>query len=86
LPALLGQLTEIRAAGVAYDREEHTTGICAVGSVVPAPDGGYAAVSIPLPAQRFYGNEKGLAEALGAACRAMQLALASQAGGAHLSG
>jgi hypothetical protein len=38
-----------------------------------------------LPAQRFYGNEKGLAEALGAACRAMQLALASQAG-PHLPG
>jgi DNA-binding IclR family transcriptional regulator len=86
LPALLGQLTEIRAAGVAYDREEHTTGICAVGSVVPTPDGGYAAVSIPLPAQRFYGNEKSLAEALGAACRTMQLALASQAGGPQRPG
>jgi DNA-binding IclR family transcriptional regulator len=44
LPALLGQIHEIRASGVAYDREEHTTGICAVGRVVPTPDGGYAAV------------------------------------------
>jgi DNA-binding IclR family transcriptional regulator len=85
-PALLGQLTEIRASGAAYDREEHTAGICAVGRVVPTPDGGFAAVSIPLPAQRFYGNEKTLADALGQACQVMQLALAAQAGAPHLPG
>jgi DNA-binding IclR family transcriptional regulator len=81
LPALLGQIAEIRATGVAYDREEHTTGICAVGRVVPTPDGGYAAVSVPLPAQRFYGHERRLAEALSDACREMQAVLAAQAVG-----
>lgn len=81
LPALLGQIAEIRATGVAYDREEHTTGICAVGRVVPTPDGGYAAVSVPLPAQRFYGHEQRLAGALDDAGRDMQAILAAQAAG-----
>jgi DNA-binding IclR family transcriptional regulator len=81
IPALLEQVAEIRATGVSYDREEHTMGICAAGRVVPTPDGGFAAVSIPLPAQRFYGNERHLAEALSDACRVMQAALAAQASG-----
>ena len=38
-------------------------------------------VVLALPAIRFYGNEKHLAEALSDACRDMQLALASQSGG-----
>jgi DNA-binding IclR family transcriptional regulator len=79
IAALLGQIADIRATGVSYDREEHTTGICAVGRVVPTPDGGYAAVSVPLPTQRFYGHEQRLAEALSAACLDMQAALAAQA-------
>jgi DNA-binding IclR family transcriptional regulator len=81
LPVLIGRIAEIRATGVSHDREEHTTGICAVGRVVPTPDGGYAAVSVPLPAQRFYGHESRLAEALGDACREMQAALETQAAG-----
>lgn len=80
-PVLLEQVAEIRATGVSYDREEHTMGICAAGRVIPTPDGGFAAVSIPLPAQRFYGNERHLAEALGDACQVMQAALATQASG-----
>jgi DNA-binding IclR family transcriptional regulator len=79
LPVLLEQIAQIRATGVSYDREEHTTGICAVGRVVPTPDGGYAAVSVPLPAQRFYGHERRLAEALSGACQQMQAALEAQA-------
>lgn len=79
VPALLEQVAEIRATGTSYDREEHTMGICAAGRVVPTADGGFAAVSIPLPAQRFYGNERRLAEALSDACQVMQTALANQA-------
>jgi DNA-binding IclR family transcriptional regulator len=75
LPGLLGQIAEIRRTGVSYDREEHSTGICAVGRIVPTPDGGYAAVSVPLPTQRFYGHEQHLADALTDACQDMQLAL-----------
>jgi DNA-binding IclR family transcriptional regulator len=62
--ALLDELAEIRELGVAYDREEHTVGICAVGAAVGDPDGRFAAVTIPMPAQRFYGNETRLAATL----------------------
>ena len=51
---------------MAYDREEHTLGICAVGMALRAPDGSWYAVSVPLPAQRFYGQESRLVEALSA--------------------
>jgi len=79
LPMLLGQISEIRRTGVSFDREEHSAGICAVGCVVPTPDNGYAAVSVPLPAQRFYGHEQHLADALSGACLEMQIALESPA-------
>jgi len=82
---LLEQVAEIRTTGISYDREEHTMGICAAGRVVSTPDGGFAAVSIPLPAQRFYGNELHLAEALSEACGVMQAALATQASDARLT-
>ena len=81
LPALLEQIAEIRGTGVSCDREEHTMGICAVGRVVPTPDGGFAAVSVPLPAQRFYGNERRLGDALTEACLEMQSVLEAQATG-----
>jgi DNA-binding IclR family transcriptional regulator len=55
--ALLAELDEIRETGVAYDREEHHEGICAVGVVVSADGDDFVAISIPMPAQRFYGRE-----------------------------
>jgi DNA-binding IclR family transcriptional regulator len=61
---LLEELQQVRANGVAYDREEHTLGICAVGTVIEMPGGETAAITIPLPAQRFYGNEERLAKTL----------------------
>lgn len=73
---LLAELGEVRTAGVAFDREEHTVGICAVGALVHGPGGRRAAVTIPLPAQRFYGNEKRLAELLQRTCAEIDTALA----------
>lgn len=61
---LIRELETVRAAGVAYDREEHTLGICAVGSLVNAPTGILAAISIPVPAVRFYDNAAALEDAL----------------------
>jgi DNA-binding IclR family transcriptional regulator len=58
------ELKEIRRSGVAFDREEHTLGICAVGMALQAPNGNWLAISVPLPAQRFYGQEDRLVEAL----------------------
>jgi DNA-binding IclR family transcriptional regulator len=62
---LLTELDRIRDGGVAYDREEHTEGICAVGATVSdGADPAAAAISIPVPSQRFRGHEPRLAAAL----------------------
>lgn len=73
--ALFEELEQVRTEGVAYDREEHTLGIAAVGTVVGSPRTTMAAVTIPLPAERFYGNETSLAGTLLEACRAMRRTL-----------
>lgn len=65
---LLRELEQIRAEGVAFDREEHSEGICAVGKTIVDGIGGRAAITIPLPALRFYGRERQLAKALVRAC------------------
>lgn len=64
--ALLERLAEVRRTGVAFDREEHTEGISAVAALVRDQDGPVAAISVPVPTQRFAGNE----ERYGAAVRA----------------
>ncbi len=69
------ELETVRAEGVAYDREEHTLGICAVGAVVSDPYGAVAAISVPVPAQRFLGNEPELARVLREVCRACSIGL-----------
>jgi DNA-binding IclR family transcriptional regulator len=60
--ALWAELDRITREGVAYDREEHTCGICAVGAVVFDPFGPVGAITIPLPTSRFVGREELLAE------------------------
>jgi DNA-binding IclR family transcriptional regulator len=54
---LWAELDRVRAERVAYDCEEHTLGICAVGAVISDPYGPVAAISVPVPVQRFAGNE-----------------------------
>jgi DNA-binding IclR family transcriptional regulator len=65
---LWDELDRVQAERVAYDREEHTLGICAVGAVVNDPYGTVAAISVPVPAQRFVGNESELARVLLEVC------------------
>jgi DNA-binding IclR family transcriptional regulator len=62
--ALLEELEEVRRTGYATDREEHTLGISAVGAPIRDAFGAVAAVSIPVPTQRFVGNEAVLSRAL----------------------
>jgi DNA-binding IclR family transcriptional regulator len=62
------ELDAIRAAGVAYDREEHTEGITAIGAVVRDAYGLAGAISVPMPTQRFKQHEKMLAPRLIAIC------------------
>lgn len=79
---LLAELQEARSRRVAYDREEHTLGICGIACLVHDPVGRVASVSVPLPAQRFYGNEESLANTLLAASTAITAALSWAAGAA----
>jgi DNA-binding IclR family transcriptional regulator len=62
--ALRKELEHIRAEGIAYDREEQSEGICAVGAVLRGFSDEMIAVSVPVPAQRFYRRESELAQAL----------------------
>ena len=50
------QIAVTRKTGIAYDIEEHTQGICAVGTPIVGPEGEIAAISVPTPTVRF--NEK----------------------------
>jgi DNA-binding IclR family transcriptional regulator len=58
------ELDEVRRTGVAYDREEHTLGICAVGASVRDRLGHLVAITVVVPTQRFTRNEARLAERL----------------------
>jgi DNA-binding IclR family transcriptional regulator len=62
--ALRSELARIKSEGIAYDREEQTEGVCAVGAVLRGITEEKVAVSVPVPAQRFYGREEELAQSL----------------------
>src|SRR3954465_2265930 len=61
---LMAELETVRETRVAFDREEHTTGISAAGIAVRDPFGALAAISVPMPTQRFEGREPEIALAL----------------------
>jgi DNA-binding IclR family transcriptional regulator len=62
--ALVRELDEVRENGYAFDREEQTDGICAVGVVIRDTVGARAALTIAAPAERFYGREDELVPAI----------------------
>jgi DNA-binding IclR family transcriptional regulator len=62
LDKLIEQLHEVRRTGVAFARDEYTDGISAVGAVIEDQSGSMAAVSVPMPSQRFAGNERRLSK------------------------
>lgn len=64
---LARELDAVRLAGVAFDREEHSEGICAVGAAILAPGGPVGALSVPVPAARFARHEREYALAVAAA-------------------
>lgn len=64
---LRAELAEIARTGIGYDRQEHTVGICAVGSAVVGPSGPVLTLSLPVPTERFIANQDALAAALAAA-------------------
>lgn len=61
---LAAELDEVRRTGVAFDRDEHTEGISAVGAAVLDATGPVAAISIPVPTARFARGEQRYADAV----------------------
>lgn len=62
--ALRPELDEIRAGGVAFDRDQHTVGISAAGIAAPVSGGHIVAISVPAPTERFGANEDVIVGAL----------------------
>jgi DNA-binding IclR family transcriptional regulator len=79
LEALLADLKAARRSGVAYDREEHTLGVCAVGVAMHDPLGNAVAISVPVPSQRFPDRHTLIAERLMATKRALEAQMNSVA-------
>ena len=75
LTALRRQLDQIRRSGLAYDFEEHTEGISAVGSAFTDPVGRLVAISIPVPSYRFKRLKATLAKELLTARSSIQQAM-----------
>lgn len=53
LESLRDEIACVRRAGIAYDRQEHTLGICAMGAAFRDFTGAIYAISIPVPSTRF---------------------------------
>lgn len=73
LDHLLDDLKKTRKSGVAFDLEEHSAGICAIGVAFKAPDGNTIAISVPTPSNRFHGQQTAITERLLATKREMEV-------------
>ena len=71
---LLGELARIRETGLAFDRDEHTDGISALGVVIHDAWGEAAAVTIPVLSSRLKEREQELSRELRRTCDALDLA------------
>jgi DNA-binding IclR family transcriptional regulator len=79
IDALLADLKAARRTGVAYDREEHTLGICAAGVALQDPLGNSVAISVPVPTHRFQNRHTLIAERLMATKRMLETHMNSAA-------
>jgi len=64
LPSLIAELEEVRKTHIAIDDEEHTEGICALGTAFHDPLGRVFAVSVPVPTTRFVRSRTEIARSL----------------------
>jgi len=62
--ALLDEVEAARTAGVAFDHQEHTLGVSAVGAALRDSGGSMAAITVAMPAARLEGQEERIAAAL----------------------
>ncbi len=72
----LAELRRVRASGVAYDEDEHTEGISAVGAAFRDVRGAIYALSVPAPSARFAQNRVNLTIAIKATREAIAAVLA----------
>jgi DNA-binding IclR family transcriptional regulator len=61
---LLKEVASIRDSHIAVDNEEHTEGICAIGTAFRDPLGRVFAVSVPVPTIRFIKSKSTIIDAL----------------------
>ncbi len=61
---LRAEIAEIRRAGIAFDRNEHTPGISAAAIAGWAVGGNVVAISVPAPTERFHEKEQRIVAAL----------------------
>jgi DNA-binding IclR family transcriptional regulator len=69
--ALVAALEQVRSAGLAEDRGEHTSGICALGVAVVDASGQRIALSVPVPSERFGPSRTQISDALVRARRSL---------------
>jgi IclR family transcriptional regulator, acetate operon repressor len=61
---LRNEIAEIRRTGIAFDREEHTTGISAAAIARRVVGDNVVAISVPAPTDRFLEKEQRIVAAL----------------------
>ena len=59
VPRFLDRLEKVRRTGLAFDLDEHSDGISAIGFGFRDWGGTLHAISVPMPSTRFCGNERG---------------------------
>lgn len=71
-PELEDSLAEIRRTGLSSDLEENADGVCAIAASLRLPTGELAAISIPVPTQRFVDLREQLETLLREQCEKLQ--------------
>lgn len=64
LQAYQDEIATVRETGIAFDRDQHTVGVSAIGSAFFDLQGDLYAISVPTPSSRFYTHEKQLTDEL----------------------
>lgn len=64
LSSLIDEIDNVRLTKIAIDDQEHTEGICALGTAFVDPLGRIFAVSVPVPTIRFVRSKDSIVEAL----------------------
>ena len=75
LSALQKEIVTVREIGIAFDNEEHSLGICAIGIALSGTPLGPTAISIPIPVQRFEEKKKQAVSALKATAARIEASL-----------